>query len=103
MSFVLVVRFALRPGKADAFDALMRETVAGIAAHEPRTLAYAVNAPHDDPDVRVFYELYADEAAWVEHEAQPTTRAFLDSLDEYVASVQVERLSLVTATGLPER
>ena len=74
--FGLLVRFALKPGCAEAFDALMRETVAGIAAHEPRTLAYAVHALEAEPDVRIFYELYADEDALAEHEAQATTRYF---------------------------
>ena len=99
--FGLVVRFTLKPGRAEAFDALMRDTVAGIAAHEPATLAYAVHALEGEPDVRVFYELYTSEAALAEHEAQPTTRHFLDRLDEYVTSTEVQRLRLVTATGVP--
>lgn len=98
----LVVRFTLRPGRAEAFDALMRETVAGIAAHEPRTLAYAVHALEGEPDVRLFYELYTSEAALAEHEAQPTTRRFLDAVDEYVSRIEVQRLHLVTATGIAD-
>ena len=97
----LVVRFTLKPGRAEAFDAVMRETVEGIAAHEPRTLAYLVHAPEGEPDVRVFYELYASDEALAEHESQPTTRAFLDRVDEFASSVEVQRLSLVTGTGTP--
>lgn len=98
--YALVVRFALRPGRAADFDAMMRDTVAGIAAHEPRTLAYAVHEPVGEPDVRVFYELYADEDALAEHESQATTRAFLDRVDDLVSGVEVQRLHLVTATGV---
>lgn len=98
--FGLVVRFTLRPGRAEAFDALMRETVAGIAAHEPHTLAYAVHALEGEPDVRIFYELYTSEEALAEHESQPTTRRFLDAVDEYVSRIEVQRLNLVTATGI---
>ena len=100
--FGLVVRFALKPGRAEAFDAMMRETVVGIAAHEPRTLVYAVHAPEGEPDVRVFYELYASEEALAEHEAQATTRLFLDAVDEYVTGVEVQRLHLVTGTGIAD-
>ncbi len=100
--FGLVVRFALRPGRAEAFDALMRDTVAGIAAHEPRTLAYAVHALAGEPDVRIFYELYTSEDALAEHESQTTTRYFLDRVDDYVTSVAVQRLRLVTATGIAD-
>lgn len=98
----LVVRFTLRPGRAEAFDAMMRETVAGIAAHEPRTLTYAVHTLEGEPDVRIFYELYTTEDALTEHEAQPTTRRFLDAVDQYATSVEVQRLHLVTATGIAE-
>jgi quinol monooxygenase YgiN len=98
--FGLVVRFTLKPGQAQAFDAMMRDTVAGIAAHEPRTLAYAVHELDGEPDVRVFYELYASEEALAEHESQPTTRQFLDRVTGFATSVQVQRLHLVTATGI---
>ena len=97
--FALVVRFALKPGRAEEFDAMMRDTVAGIAAREPHTVAYAVHALEGEPDVRVFYELYESEAAMAEHESQPTTRAFLDRVDDFTTSVEVQRLHLVTATG----
>jgi quinol monooxygenase YgiN len=99
--FALVVRFTLEPGRAEEFDAMMRDTVAGITAHEPNTLAYAVHEPEGEPDVRVFYELYTSEAALAEHESQPTTRAFLDRVGEFATSVDVQRLHLVTATGVP--
>ena len=53
-----------------------------------------------EPDVRIFYELYADEDALAEHEAQATTRYFLDRVGDYVTSTDVQRLHLVTATGI---
>ena len=100
--FGLVVRFALRPGRAETFDALMRDTVAGIAAHEPRTLVYAVHALVFFFYVRLFYEIYTSEDALAEHESQTTTRYFLDHVDDYVTSVDVQRLRLVTATGIAD-
>ena len=86
--FGLVVRFALKPGRAEEFDAVMRDTVAGIAANERRTLAYAVHELDGEPDVRIFYELYSDEDALAEHESQTTTRAFLDRVDDFVTSAE---------------
>ncbi|MEO7061064.1 MAG: antibiotic biosynthesis monooxygenase [Lapillicoccus sp.] len=100
--FGLVVRFTLKPGQAEAFDALMRDTVAGIAEHEPRTLAYVVHALDGDPGVRIFYELYTSEEALAEHESQTTTRHFLDRVDDYVSGVEVQRLHVVVATGIAE-
>ena len=98
--FGLVVRFVLKPGRAREFDALMRDTVAGITAHEPNTLVYAVHALVDEPDVRIFYELYTNEAALAEHESQTTTRSFLDRVGDYVESIDVQRMRLVVATGV---
>jgi quinol monooxygenase YgiN len=97
--FGLVVRFALKPGCAEAFDALMRESVAGIAAHEPRTLAYAVHALEAEPDV-LSSPRPADEVALAAHAAPATTRYFLDRVGDYVTSTDVQRLHLVTATGI---
>lgn len=98
--FGLVVRFELKSGRAEAFDSLMRDTVAGIAENEPRTLAYAVHTLDGEPDVRIFYELYSSEDALAEHESQTTTRYFLDRVEDYVTSIDVQRLRLVTATGI---
>jgi quinol monooxygenase YgiN len=99
--FGLVVRFVLKPGAGKAFDALMRETLPGIRAGEPDTLLYVVHSVDGEPDVRVFYELYRSEGALGEHEAQPTTRYFLDHRDDYVASYTVDRLRPLTAKGIP--
>ncbi len=98
--FGLVVRFVLKPEMGEAFDALMRETLAGIRTSEPDTLAYVVHTVDGEPDVRVFYELYRTMDALAAHEQQPTTRFFLDHRDEYVASYTVDRLQPVVGTGI---
>jgi quinol monooxygenase YgiN len=98
--FGLVVRFVLKPGTGEGFDALMRETLVGIRDAEPNTLMYAVHAVQGEPDVRVFYELYRSVDALAEHEAQPTTGFFLDRRDEFVASYTVDRLIPLAAKGI---
>jgi quinol monooxygenase YgiN len=98
--FAMVVRFVLKPGMGEAFDDLMRATLAGIRADEPDTLAYVVHAVEGEPDVRVFYELYRDVDSLAVHERQAATRFFLDHRDEYVASYAVQRLTSVVGKGL---
>jgi quinol monooxygenase YgiN len=65
----LVVRFEL-PDEESArrFDQLTAEAVAQITAKEPGTLAYITHGVTGEPLARVFYELYADEAAFQNHE-----------------------------------
>ncbi|MGV9395674.1 putative quinol monooxygenase [Streptomyces sp. NPDC003668] len=91
-NFGLFVRFTLQKGAGEAFDALVRETAAGIKAREPGTLLYVCHEVEDAPDERIFYELYADRAAFEEHERQPHTRRFLTERDKYVAKTEVDFL-----------
>ncbi|WP_353946826.1 antibiotic biosynthesis monooxygenase [Streptomyces sp. HUAS MG91] len=76
--YALNVVFELRSAEsAEAFDALVAETLEGIA-DEPDTLVYAVHTPEGQPLVRVFYELYADERAFLSHEGQPHVRRMVE-------------------------
>jgi quinol monooxygenase YgiN len=75
--FGLVVRFELLDGHAEAFDALTLETVASIRSGEPGTLVYLTHTEQESPGIRVFYELYRDEAAFQAHEETKHVRRFL--------------------------
>ncbi|MFB7637138.1 putative quinol monooxygenase [Streptomyces sp. NPDC056149] len=93
--FALVVRFTLRDESAAAkFDELCARTLPGIKAKEPGTLAYVTHTPEGEPLVRVFYELYADRAAFDAHETQPHTKNFLAERDQYLSGVEVSFLDM---------
>jgi quinol monooxygenase YgiN len=77
-TFGLVVRFELLDGREEAFDELTAATLRAIRASEPGTLAYLVHRDASSPGVRVFYELYENEAAFATHETQPHVRRFLN-------------------------
>jgi len=81
--FALMVRFELRPEHAEQFDQLVERTLAGIA-DEPGTLVYLTHERTGKPNERVFYEAYADRAAFEAHEAYPHTRRFLDERVAYL-------------------
>lgn len=92
----LVVRFSLRDEEAaTAFDELCATTLEGIKSAEPGTLTYVVHVPEGQPLVRVFYELYADRAAFDAHEAQPHTKYFLAEREQYLAGVEVTFLDAI--------
>ena len=56
---------------------------------EPGTLAYVVHSVPGEPLTRVFYELYADRAAFDVHEEQPHIKHFLAERAQYTSSVDV--------------
>ena len=98
--FGLSVRFTCRDAESAAgFDRLVAETVPEIRRHEPGTLVYAVHTVEGQPLERIFYELYRDRAAFDAHEEQPHTRRFLAGREEFLASVDVDFLSLQIGKG----
>jgi quinol monooxygenase YgiN len=91
--FALVVRFELNPGQGSAFDELMARTLAGIRADEPGTLVYVCCRIDGAPLARLFMEVYADRAAFEQHERTPATMRFLTERTPLIASSRVEFLT----------
>jgi quinol monooxygenase YgiN len=87
--FALTVRFTCRDADAaQQFDALVARTLEGIR-NEPGTLVYVSHTPADEPLVRVFYELYANEDAFLTHENQAHTKQMLKEREQYLLSTEV--------------
>lgn len=98
--FGLMVRFTCKDeDTAAAFDRLVAETIEQIRQAEPGTLVYASHRVDGQPLQRIFYELYADRAAFDAHERTAHTRRFLAARVELLASVEVDRLELQTGKG----
>lgn len=102
MAFGLSVRFTARDDAAvRAFDELTAETLIGIRNLEPGTLVYVSHAVEGQPLQRIFYELYADRAAFELHETQPHVRHFLAAREQYIVAVEVDFMESVTGKGVP--
>ncbi|MFE4970948.1 putative quinol monooxygenase [Kitasatospora sp. NPDC056651] len=100
MGFALVVRFVAHDATAArAFDRLAEAALEGIRAKEPGTLLYLNHTVPDEPNVRLFYELYADHAAFEEHERQPHVRRFLAERGQYLESFEVTFLDTMSGKG----
>ena len=98
--FGLSVRFTCKDAdSAEGFDKLVAQTVTQIKQHEPGTLVYAVHTVEGKPLQRIFYELYRDRAAFEAHEASPATRRYLEARAQYLASTEVDWLTLQTGKG----
>jgi quinol monooxygenase YgiN len=92
--FALVVRFTVRPGSENDFDALVSRTAASIRESEPGTLVYACHQVANAPQQRIFYELYQDRAAFDTHEEQPHVKHFLQEREALLESTEVDFLTL---------
>jgi quinol monooxygenase YgiN len=100
--FGLVVRFDLKDGSGEVFDALTSEAVALIKKAEPGTLVYACHAVEGDAEARIFYELYRDKDAFETHERQEHVRRFHEKKAQYLSGEpRVEFLSLQLGKGIP--
>jgi quinol monooxygenase YgiN len=98
--FGLCVRFTCKDqASAEAYDKLVAETIEAIKTGEPGTLVYASHLVDGQPLQRIFYELYEDKAAFEAHEASPHTRRYLDQRGQYLASTEVDWLTLQTGKG----
>jgi quinol monooxygenase YgiN len=96
----LFVRFTCKDqAAAEAYDRLAAETIKGIRADEPGTLVYAVHTVEGQPLQRIHYELYRDRAGFEAHEAAPHTRRYLAERDAYLASTEVDWLTLQAGKG----
>ena len=60
---------------------------------------YASHLVEGQPLQRIFYELYRDRAAFEAHEGSPAARRYLAERDKYLASTEVDWLTLQTGKG----
>lgn len=82
--YALLVRFELEEGHENAFDDLVDKTLRDIEANEPETIVYLSHASPDRSNERVFYELYADDAAFDAHEQADHVRRFLTERQQHL-------------------
>lgn len=96
----LCVRFTCKDdASAEAYDRLVAETIEAIKTNEPGTLVYASHLVEGQPLQRIFYELYRDKAAFDAHEAASHTRRYLNERGQYLASTEVDWLTLQIGKG----
>ena len=63
----VVAKIRAAAGKGDALAALLAEQVTAVRAAEPGCLVYRPHRSTTDPDLFLFYEQYADAAAFDAH------------------------------------
>jgi quinol monooxygenase YgiN len=77
MSQVTVVaRIRAAKGKGDALAAFLTEQVAAVRKAEPGCIGYRLHRSTTDPELFLFYETFADDAAFDVHRTAPHLAAF---------------------------
>jgi quinol monooxygenase YgiN len=79
LTVVATIRAA--SGNGDALAALLSEQAAAVRAAEPGCLVYRVHRSTTDPELFLFYETYADDAALDVHRKAPHLAAFRQRRD----------------------
>jgi quinol monooxygenase YgiN len=72
----VVARIRAAKDKGDALAALLEEQAAVVRKAEPGCLVYRVHRSTKDPQLFLFYETYADDAAFEVHRNAPHLAAF---------------------------
>ena len=94
---IVIFRAKAKQGKEQEALAQMRSMVESVQAQEPGALAYMCHTLKDDPAEVVFYEAYADDAAFKAHMETPHMSTMRGSFAELFDTTQVklERLDEV--------
>jgi (4S)-4-hydroxy-5-phosphonooxypentane-2,3-dione isomerase len=98
---VIFTRLQARPGGRDeliaAFDALH-----DAVSSEPGTTVFAMHVAADDPDLVLFYEVYADDDALATHRESDAVREIVPHLAPLLARApEITYASPVRAKGIP--
>ena len=95
----VVARIRAARGKGDALAAFLVEQVAAVRASEPGCLTYRIHRSTGDPALFLFYEMFADDAAFELHRKSPHLAAFRERREReglVEGAVEVEILRPLT-------
>jgi quinol monooxygenase YgiN len=79
---VVIAEVRAARGKGDALAAFLPEQVAAVLEAEPGCLEYQALRSVADPELFVFYEVYADEAAFEFHRTSKHLATFRERRDK---------------------
>lgn len=72
----VIAKIRAAKGKGDALAALLSEQVRAVLEAEPGCLVYRAHRSTHDPELFLFYEMYADDAAFDLHRNAPHLAAY---------------------------
>ena len=90
--FAFITRLRAKPGKRDALIALNR-TMQDATATEEGVPVYVFHTTADDPDVFLYYDLYASEEAYAAHCATEAFATMVAALGDLAEVTEVTKLN----------
>jgi quinol monooxygenase YgiN len=78
----LTAKLKAKEGQAEALQAALRQMIAEVQAKEPGVIQYAMHSVDGQPGAFLFYEQYADDAAFAAHRTTDHMKAFASTLGE---------------------
>lgn len=76
----VIARLKVKAGSEAAFQQAADKMIAHVKANEPGTLTYILNRSTADPSEFVFYEVYADQAAFAAHGGSAPMQEFFGAV-----------------------
>jgi quinol monooxygenase YgiN len=86
MSFVLVVNVEIKPEEVDRFMPMALENAKASRETEPGCRQFDILVDPNDRTKVMFYEVYADEAAFQAHQQTAHFKKYFDTALGYLAS-----------------
>ncbi len=80
----VIAKLKVKPDQTEAFEAEARKMIAHVRTNEPGTRTYVCHRSAADPTVYLFYEVYADQAAFAVHGGSPAMQAFFAAMPPIV-------------------
>jgi quinol monooxygenase YgiN len=74
----VIAKIRAAKGKGDALAALLSQQVRAVLDAEPGCLVYRAHRATNDPELFLFYEMYADDAAFDLHRKASHLAAYRD-------------------------
>ena len=76
----VIAKLKVKPGREASFEQAAQKMIAHVKAHEPGTVTYLLNRATADPTEFVFYEIYADPAAFAAHGSSEPMQQFFGAV-----------------------
>ncbi len=98
-AFVRIAELEIDPDQLDAYIAIVSEEIGDSVSVESGVFAIYALALNDRPNHLRFYEIYADEHAYLLHRETPHFRKYLDATQDMITA----RKLIETEPALPSR